>query len=277
MMQTLMKKKSLNPFFLFIVLAFLTAGCFWSGSQSEIEKAEKALKQENYKKAVFHLDRVIKSQKDEPVALEAARKAARSSVFFLKNYQKALQYYRYILIYSDDTKERYRTQIQIAKIYFEYLTDYEQAISEYSRLLEIANDKNDRIRFRKKIARSYFFLKNFYQSKTEIENILKENPHKEQIYEVLFLRGNIEMAQKETDQAIKTFLHLLENFPELAKKDNIALHLAMTYEEKENFARAIEVLDEMLVEDESNDFIEEKIERLRLRQSYLPGAKGLKK
>ena len=88
------------------------------------------------------------------------------------------------------------------------------------------------------------------------------------------MKGNIFLATKKLDDAIKIFENLVNEYPEQARKDNVSLHLAACYEEKKDFSRAIEVLDEMKSEAGAPGFLDERIEKLKKRESYLPGAKG---
>lgn len=272
------KANSFRAKVLFFILAGAAgAGCWQKDGARELALGNRLVEEKKYEAAVDQFERVIKRFRDYPSALQAARNASHVAVFNLKNYDRALNHYRFLVLHSGDENERFDAQLEIATIYFEHLTDYDQAIIEYSRLLQVARNDADRISFRKHIARSYFFLKNFYQAETELNQLTQMKLDEEDTYELLFLKGNIKMATKKVNEAIEIFDGLLEDYPERAKKDNVALHLAICYEEKENFARAIEVLDDLRPEYNEPDFIEDKIRRLQKRQMVQPGAKGLRK
>ena len=268
------ESKRLN---IWVFVSFLCIGCLHGDGHRELRAAEALVKKERFVEALSRYDRVIKRYQGENVALQAARHASRISVYNLKDYASAINHYRYIVLHSTDERERFEAQNEIANVYYELLADYEQAIVEYSRLLQVTKEEKEKIHFRKLIARSYFFRKNFFQAETEINQINKSGLDEENVYDILFFRANIKMATKNIAEAIEILSDLLERYPERAHKDNVALHLAICYEEKENFARAIEVLDSLRPESGETDYIGDQIKRLKQRQSFLPGAKGLTK
>ena len=268
-----------NLFSLWLSLVFLSllSGCFGDTVSDELEQARRHEEAHEYRKALETLDRVIRRHRTSEFAIQAARSAAKLSVYNAKDYQGALRYHKFLVLNSPLEKERYESQKKVAEIHFSHLVDYRQAIIEYSRLLEIARSKADEIDFRKYIARSYFFLKNFFQAQVELDHLAEQKLSDKDLYDVLFLKGNISLPTKKTETAIQLFHRLLDEFPERARQDNVAIHLAICYEEKENFSRAIEILDDLKEGSAEPRFIDDKIRRLKLRQSHLPGAKGLRK
>ena len=219
----------------------------------------------------------MKRYDQDSIAVRAATHIAEVSLFNLKDYKKALKYYKFIVLYSQNSDERYQAQKKIAQIVFENQSDYKRSIIEYSRLVEITKKNKEKFFFRKQIAEAYYFLNQFFQSESEIELLMAEKPNDQEKYDLQLLKGNIKLATKKVDEAIEIYSYLLNRYPEKSNKDNIALQLAVCYEEKKDFARAIEVLDEMKDGYQIPQFIDQRIFNLRKRQSHLPGAQGLKK
>lgn len=209
--------------------------------------------------------------------LQAAREGARVAFTERQAYSKALRFYRHLVLYSSNAEERRTAQKKIAIIYYENLADYKQAVTEYFKLLELPHSPAEDFEYRINIAKSYYFLNNFYQSRSEIQQLLKQALTPDQRFETLLLRANIFLAVKAMDEAIETFQQVIRDFPERAKKESVALSLALCFEEQRKFDEAIQTLKSIREQYSAPEFIDLRIKRLQERASYLPGAKGLKK
>jgi tetratricopeptide (TPR) repeat protein len=254
------------------------SACTLSSEKIEFERAQKSERAGKHEEALLHYKSVVERFKTSATAIKSAQEAARLDQFELKNYKEAIEMYRHVILYSPSERERIEAQRKIADIYFTNFTDYNQAVTEYNRLLELPGTAEETATYRLAIARSYFYLNNFYQSQVELDRIVKDNSKtKPLVFEALLLKANIFLTTKHLDDAIEVLKRLIVENPERAKAESIALVLEVCYEEQKNFAKAIEVLQSMPVTEGRRGFIANKIKALRERQSYLPGAKGLKK
>lgn len=270
--------KNQNRIVLWILILFLITSCFEKESEHQWNLAQEKKEQGLHLEALSDFNKIIKRFKGDEIALKASKEAASIAIFQLKDHRNALPFLKYQVLFSSKSEDVRKAQESIADIYFTHLNEYKQSVIEYNRLVETSENKDLKSSYELQIARAYFFLKNFFQAEMEITRILGHEKIKEDIkYQALVLRGNIAMTEKKTDRAIKIFSSLIENYPERSKRDSISLNLAICYEEKENFARAIEILDEMKSDYRMPSFLEAKIKKLKVRQSFLPGAKGLKK
>lgn len=260
-----------------ILLLSVLTGCHLSYDRVEFDRAERALKREQFKEAVKHFSRVIKRSPESDLALEAARNAARVSLFQTEDFIQAIQFFRHVIIYSKSEKERKEAQRNIATIYFDKLTDYKSAIVEFNKLLSLSHSPEDETDYKLYLAKSYFYLNNFFQAKIETDELLKRNLSDEKKFEILLFKGNILMTSKEINEALGVFEQLKKDFPELAKKEKVDMSIAVCYEELNNFAKAISVLEELKADYPHPEFIDLKIKRLEQRQANLPGAKGFRK
>jgi tetratricopeptide (TPR) repeat protein len=251
-------------------------GCLFSSQKRAIQNGEKAVSEGHTKEAVKYFDDAVHGD-DTEMALEAARRAARIEHFDLKNYAKAIEYYRFLVVASDNDQERRLAQKSIAQIYFENLLYYDKAIIEYEKLLRLDFPKEEKYQFRLNIAKSDHQLGNFDQALAEIEDLSKEKLNDNDYYDLQVFKANLMMSQKKQADAIQVFADLIKKFPERAQKESLALTMAVSYEEMGDFKAAIDTLSAMKKGYSHPEFLDMRIERLQARQRNMPGAFGLKK
>lgn len=210
-------------------------------------------------------------------AVIAAREGARIAFFETKDYRLALNLFKHLVLYSKDEHERREAQKKIATIYYEHLADYQNAVAEFYRLLDLPHSPEEEFEDRFAIAKSQYFLNRFFQAQAELDALLKKDIPKDQMFDALMLKANIFLARKSMDNAIKTFQQVIAQFPERSKKEDVALNLAVCYEEQKKFNEAIQVLKGLRDSYPTPEFIDMRIKRLQERASYLPGARGLRK
>lgn len=254
-----------------------TGGCKFSSEELEFRRAEEATEKRDYEKALGHYAALVDRYVETPLAVRAAREAARILHYVQKRPKEAIRFYKHVVLYASDAEERTDAQRKIAEIFLTETMDYTQAIAEYSRLLELNPSPEQELAYRLAIARSYFYLSKFYQAQVETENILRGNYDKKLLFEALLLKANIFLASKKLDEAVALLKELMAEYPERSKEENIGFVLAVTYEDKKDFKSAIETLEAMKETYPGKDFIEQRIKILRERQSHLPGARGWRK
>ncbi len=271
-----MAKRLMRAFKLVVSVLFLLLplSCTLSIENKEHRKAQRSLNNSDYEAALFHFSRVLRKSPESDLALDSARTAARVAALHQMDFLRAVEFYRHIVIYSQNADERRQAQRQIASIEFENLNNYEQAIIEYNRLLKLPHSEAEAYDYRLAVARSYFRLNNFIQALVEVEEILGYELNDDQVFEATLLKGNLKLTTKQLDAAIGIFSDLQEQFPERARRENLGLNVAVTYEEMEDFAMAISVLETIKNDYPTPEFIELKIKRLQERQANLPGARG---
>jgi tetratricopeptide (TPR) repeat protein len=248
------------------VLLIVLPGCQWV--RGLFQNQDYDLKQ---------LETIAKTESGSPQALEAARDGARISFLEIKDYKRALFFYKYLVLYSEDEAERKEAQKHLAEIYFERLTDYDQAVVEYNRLLQLPHAPREGAEYRMNVAKSYFYLNKFSQADAELDLVVRSNPTGNMFFDANLLRANISLATRRIDSAIEIFKTLMEKFPQQARDEHVGLSLAVCYEEKNDFKAARAVLNEIRGFYPRPDFIDLKIQRLEERAAQLPGAQGLRK
>ncbi len=261
---------------LLIVLVLALSACS-SQEEADFKLAQKEISQEHYRIALGYLDRVIKRNSSSKYPLEAAREAARLSYFEIKDFNKAIQYHHFIVLHSTDVKERIESQRQIASIYFNNLQNYQQAIIEFSKLQQMPHTDLEASQYKMSIARAQYYMNNFFQSESEIDSLLKLKSDDNTKFSALMLKGNIQVAKKDFLNAAETFKSLIKEYPDKSTEENVALVLAVCYEENLDFKNAIAVLEAHKDKYNPPEYIELRIKRLQERQKNAPGAKGFRK
>lgn len=262
---------------LICVLFCLSSCTFNNAEKIEFTRAEEASRKNDHSSAFKHYKAVVEKHTKTPLAIQAAKEAARISRYHLKKHHDAASFYKHLILYSASTQDRVEAQRQLADLYFTEMSDYRQAIIEFSRLLDLTNLKDEEFNYRLSIARCYFYLSNFYQAKVETDTILSRGYNKEMLFDALLLKANIFLTEKKHDDAVETLREIMAKYPDRAKSGSIGLILAVTYEEQKSFAKAIETLESIRDTYPKKAFIEGRIKILKERQSHLPGARGWKK
>lgn len=272
-----MPRLNYSRFFLVFLSTVCLLGCELSFVGLEFRRGKSALEQKDYKKAIQHFRKVILRDPAAPRAIEAAREAARASLFETKQFSEAIEFYRHLVQYSDSERERREAQGSIASIYFEKLVDYKKSIEAYNKLLLLKNSNEEAVEYRFNLGRAHFYLNDFSEAQTEIEGALKLSQNKDRKFDLMMLLGNIYYNTKRAELAIKTYQEILEKFPDRAKKDNVAMNIIICYEDLEAFDSAIERLVSLRATYPDPEFIDLKIKRLKERKANLPGSRGLRK
>ena len=256
--------------------------CGLSAQKMEFEKAEQASSARDFAQALKHYDQIIDQYVKSDLALRSAESAGRIAYYEAKDFKRALRYFKHIVLYSPSSAARTEAQKLAAEINYEHLQDYNQAIIEFSRLLNLPHTRREEVLYRLSVARSYYYLKRFYQALVEVDGLLEssssgEELNKKDLFDALELKANILVQSKKLDEAVEVLTKLIDDHPDQSKERQIGLVLAVCYEEKKDFEKAIRTLESIKSTYPSPKFIEGRIKSLKERQSYLPGARGLKK
>jgi tetratricopeptide (TPR) repeat protein len=231
----------------------------------------------NYSQSLVLFDHAIKRNPESEWALKAAREGAKIAYLETKEHQKAVDFYRHIVMYSKDNQERNEAQRKLGDIYLENLQDYPKAIQEYSRLAEQELSDQEIGRNRLGLARAYYYQNNLFQAESEINEALKLKIEPPLRFSALLLKGNIFISRKEYSKAAALFNELMKSNPERAREENIPLTLAVCYEEAGEFQNALNVLESLRGKYNPPEYIELRIKRIQERQKNQPGAKGFRK
>ncbi len=269
-----LKRLSIKPTVLFVIAAFLATGGCTSTEQREMSEAKSDIGRGHFRIALSHLDKIILRSPQSDLGIEAAREAARICFFELKDFPRAARHYQQIVLSSKNADERLLAQKQIVSVYFDQISDYPKAVVELNKLVAMLADPQDKMNYKIKLARAYYYQNNFSQAENEADEFIRSNPPKDQRFDMLLLKGNISLAEKNLPTAITVFRDLLSQYPERSAKDNVALTLSVCYEEVKDFRAAIEVLEKLKITHPVPEYLDLRIKRLRERLKNLPASSG---
>lgn len=204
--------------FLIPALSCCTFADFSSSDQRHaIQSGDKMALEKKPKEALKFYDKALNGSNDS-LSLEAARRGARVAHIELKQYEKAIEFYRRIIVSSDSELERKEAQRSIAQIYFENLLYYDKAIIEYEKLLRLDFTPDEKYFFRLNVAKSHLQLGNLDQALAELEELSKVERPPNDYYDLQLFKANVKTAQKNQRDAADILSQLVEKFPERAQK-----------------------------------------------------------
>jgi tetratricopeptide (TPR) repeat protein len=248
-----------------------------SQEAADFRNAEKANDQGHYSDAMANFDKVVKRNSGSKVTVDAAREGARVAFFEVKDYEKAIYFHQFLVLNSADERERVESQKQIATIYFNNLQNYQKAIIEFSKLQQMHLNDYEQALNKINLARAQYYLNNFFQAESEIDSLLKLRSDDNIRFNATMLKGNILVARKDFVKAAELFKGLMHDFPSKSVAENVALTLAVCYEENNDFKSAIATLETLRGVYKPPEYIELRIKRLQERLRNAPGAKGFRK
>jgi tetratricopeptide (TPR) repeat protein len=247
------------------IFLFLNLSCD-TRQENEFERGLKYQSKSDFQLALSEFDRTMKREPGNLVSLRAARESLKILLYEIKNYEKAIDVLKFLILYSNSPEERWKAQSQISQIYFDNLAWYDKALVEYSKLLSGHLPKEENLRVRLAIARCYYYLGQFAQSWSEASNILVEHDISEdQAFDVYLLQANIHQSLKKFPEAAKELERILIRFPERAKKENIGINLALCYEELGVHKEALRVLESLKEYYKPKEYIELRIKKIKYR------------
>lgn len=246
-----------------------------SPGKNELKQAKAEMQNSNYKEAISLFHRITKLYPKDEIALMAAREGASAC-----EKEKSCDYHDYflkiIINNTTDDSEAIKAQTDLALYYYDKGM-YPQTIQTVNTLLSNANFKNKKNEVKLKLARSYFYIKNFFQSKVQLNSYLKEASLDEEQYEGLLLKADIFSAQKKFQDAANIYKSMKEKFKDFYLKNQVYMSEALMFEDQKQLDLAIVTLESVKDDVANKEFLTVKIERLKERRALMPGASGLKR
>lgn len=262
----------LNPFLFFL----LFTSC---GDNSDVEYYQRALnfeKKNNYGEAKENFLKAFKISNDQSLKLEAAKKLSFIYEVIEKKYLEAKYYLKYCTVNIDDFAKGKELEERLAEINFNYLQDYEAALVNLYRLIETENRSIKINEYRFKIAQAYFRNNSFAQALIELDKISPEYI-KQNEFDVLNLKASVLQGQNKNKEVADILNAIMEKFPVKSRENETFLTLSISYEQSNQFDKAIETLEKNKLGYKSPEFLEYRIASLKKRQKFAPLVKELKK
>lgn len=257
-----------------LILIFVSFLSCNSAEDRLLQEARSETEKGRFKDAVVALEKFLVRSPDSKETVSAAREAARLLFYEIQDFNKAIKFYRILVLSAPDPVERLNAQKQIVSIYFDHLMDYPQAIIEINKMIVMLSSQKEKTEYKMKVARAYYYQNNFIQAENEVDEFLRVDQPDDLRFDMLFLKGNINLAKKDIPKSIEIFRKIILDFPERAVKENVGLTLSVCLEEQKDYKGAIEVLEKMRALYSTPEYIDIRIHRLRGRLKNLPGARG---
>lgn len=258
------------------VLSFCLLAC-QNRFERNLQMAEVEAKNGHFRKALSLYQTLLSAEAGQEVELKAAREGGRIAYFEVKDYLRALQFYRHMVYNSPNAEEALLAQRRVVAIYLEYLADYEKTILETAKLIEIEIDPVAKVEAKLKLARSHYHLNRFHQAHAELLEARRMPESSKLEFELKLLKANVLTADKKFFEAVVLLKELMSRWRERSIKENVPMTLAVCYEEMRDFKSAITVLESVKSEHEVPEYVELRLKRLAERQKNLPGARGFRK
>jgi len=230
-----------------------------------LEEANVHLEERKYPEALNEFESAVRYAPKSKEGLEAAEKGGETALFHSTEFQRAVFFFRSIVLNSSDLADITEAQKKIADIYYEKLGDYAQAILEFQRVLQSKLGPMEEQAIEMKIAKSYFYMANFEQAIFEATHFMQKHPKSSFIFEANMLIGNSYLALKQHDKAIQTFDKIEKYYADYKESYQATINKALAYEEKDDFNRALATLESARGKYPQLDILEVKIRGLQRR------------
>jgi tetratricopeptide (TPR) repeat protein len=221
----------------------------------------------NYIEAAADFERVVHYVPRSPLGLEAARLGGGVCLYELKDYPRAIFFFRHIVRHSQKSVEVHWAQQKLAEIYYEKLNDYNQSVVEYQRLLQANPSRAEAADFQLRLGRSYFYLANFDQAIAETQEYLSHNSNPNKEFEFLMLKGDSLLAEKKMDEALETYDQIEKQFGQKRDISEVKLNKSLAYEEKSDWDDAVAELQAIKGTYAHPDVLDLKIESILRRKT----------
>lgn len=273
----MMKKKLAKKY----TKVFLAAGILaaFVGCQSRADKyydeAYEKINQNQFLDAVQLLESSIELEKNNNKKMRAMFEMARLLRFEIQDYARALVQLKKIVLLAEDPKIRLLSQEAISEIYFDNLQNYEAALKELLVVEPLLQEPEKKEKIKLKIAQAYRLTGHSEGALEYIETALKQGA-KQKVY-FLKLKSQILQSQQKQDQALEVLSEVYKADPQFFEKDNMYLSTALIYEEKQDYKKAIEYLEQNQSKISDKNYLELRIKRLKEKQANKPFNKGMRK
>ncbi len=262
----------------FFILLIVFIGCTKKSSESWLKEGQTFYIKGQTKKAEESFVQLMRRHPESVEAIQGAMQLFQ--IYMGKNpprFSESVRVLRFVIHRSEKMEDILKAQKLLAQVYTEHQSDYKNGVIEWRRYIEIEKDKGKKQEARLILARTHFFSQDYFQSLSEISVLLESKPDGHIKFQTIFLRGRVYFSQKKLDQAIEDFETLLKTFPKESLNENVAMTLAVAYEEQGSLSEAIRVWKKIRRDKKELEFVSGHIQKLERRRRALPRPNKLKK
>ncbi len=245
---------------LFAATLILTAvtGCP-SKASTLMEEAENKWLENDYSEAVRLFLQTADRYPESPEAEVALLRAAETFMLNLGEFRKAVKYFTLITLEYPKGKNVHAAMESMATIFEKSLKDYDQAIIHYQKLID-TGPPDKKASYQMAIARCFFLKGDYQQSIVEYQTLVEQYPGSRLVQEAEYSVGNAYFVMNKCDLAVKQYRKTLENHPDTGFRYDILLSIGVCMEEKEDYANALQIYEEILDKYKNRELIQRKLD-----------------
>jgi len=251
---------------------FSLSGCYETAGEKAYTHANDLLEQGQTGLAEKEFKKIFDESAEKTLVLKSAKKLYEISYFKAKNYKQAVFYLDRIIANSESFGDSLDALKKKASIEQKNLLQYEAAIESYARLLGHSglsiDEENE---FRLNMVKCLFAINKFEQAKMELQPLLDPVRPADVRMTARTLEGSILQAEGNTDKAVESYNAALDIATNDKDKQDILINIAMCYEQKEQYQKALEALNKIQM---SAPFLDEKRKQLQRLARFKDTRKG---
>lgn len=252
--------KTIQQWTISALMILSLAGCYQTASEKAFAHAEELLKENKIQEAEKEFHKLFDESADKKIVLASTQKLYEIAYFKTKNYKMAVRYLETLVANSESFADSIEALKKKAVIEHKNLLQYEAAIASYSRLLghsglTIAEEHE----YRLNLVKCLFAINKFEQAKMELRPLSEKSFPPEVRMAAKNLEASIFQAEGDIEKAVEAYIVAFEMALNDKDKQDILINIAMCYEQREQYDRALAALNKIEM---TAPFLEEKRKQL---------------
>jgi tetratricopeptide (TPR) repeat protein len=258
----------------FILMTLFFVGCTPQADKLYNE-AYREIESGHFRIALSLLERSAELETNDKKKTKALTEAARISRFEIQDFDHALRIYRQIILKSQDPRQRFNAQDSLAEIYLENLQNYSQALKELQILEQLDVGPELKEKTKLKIAQAQFLSGNSVAALEYIDAATSKNVSDKKPF--LKLKAQALLSLKKYDDALAAYEEIRRLDDRYFASENLYIAASIVFEEKEDYASAINYLEKYQDQIPDKAYYELRIKRLKEKLVNKPLFKGRRK
>lgn len=247
---------------LFVGLIWYVSG-YEQRLESDYHRAEELVAQGSYDQAVTALTELHQDHPGHPLGREALYKAAEVRSLYQQQFAEAILGFLAVEETYPNSEIGLQAQRQVAEIYKTRLRDYPRAVAFYKQLLARGVTDSDRMQY--EIADAFFRMNDFQQGLLEYQALRDNYPDSPLQAEVRYRMGITLSLQGKPKEAEAVFREVISQWPQSPFTLESKFSLATVLEERDELMAAMTVLEELKGSYPNTELLNRRLEQLRER------------
>lgn len=231
--------------------------------ETEYHRAEELLAQGSYDQAVKVLTELHREHPGHALGREALYKVAEVRSLYQQQFAEAILAFLAVEENYPNSDSGLQAQREVADIYKNKLRDYPRAVVFYKQLLARGVEDSDRMQH--EIADAYFRMNDFKQALLEYQTLRSDYPDSPLQAEIRYRMGITLSLQGKGKEAESVFREVISLWPQSPFALESKFSLAAVLEERDELAAAMKVLEELKGSYPNTELLNRRLEQLRER------------